>query len=455
MTTVLILTTGGSPEPLVKSISQIKPDYTIFICSKDQPGPPREMGSYIMVDGPGKPCKIRGGKEKGGEDRESIVVQTGLGAEHEAYEKVITSNPDNLAHCYNASLDAIHKALNLFPGARICADYTGGTKTMSSALSMAAIDHGGFELFVVSGPRKDLIKVASGTEMLRHVDWTPILWTKRRRVLDDLFTVHDYNGCIELIDELAYRMPIGSEQERQLHGYLAICRGFQVWDEFRHSEALEYLEPYGAVMSRELTFLRSIIRSREAYNVQTKAAVGEVDGCAEGVKPNLALVCDILRNAERRLNCGQFDDAVGRIYRALELMAQYVLLYIHPPVFTSDVRLESLPDNLKGKYIEIRKQQANNGKDRLELPLFKAYELLDELNHPLGSLFSERKEEMRNLLQVRNHSIFAHGLDPVPEDKAREFYLFVTSLLEACEKEMKLPGKYESQPQFPKKLPVL
>ena len=436
MTTVLILTTGGSWEPLVKSIKQLSPEYTIFICSGDQPGPPKEVGSYIMVDGPGTPCEIRRGKEKGGEDRESIVAQTGLGAENEAYEKVITPHADNLVECYNASLQAIQKALELFPGARIHADYTGGTKTMSSALVIAAIDHGGVELNLVSGPRRDLIKVASGTEMLRKVELTQILWMKRRSTLEELFAVFNYKGCIKLIDELACRMPVGTPQEKPLQGYLAICRGFDAWDEFRHEEALEYLDPYSAIMPQELGFLRSIIKSRKGYYDQAKAAAEEAKGFEEGVKPNFALVSDILRNAERCLQCEQFDDAVGRIYRALELMAQYALLYMYPPIYTSDVRLKSIPDSLKEKYTQIWEQHVSNGQDRLQFPLFRAYELLEDLKHPLGSLFSKRKGEMKNQLQLRNNSIFAHGLDPISEDKARELYAFATSMLEACEQEM-------------------
>ena len=90
MSSVLILTVGGSGEPLVKSIKQSKPDYTIFICSADEKEV-NAVGSEKMVDGAGKPCKTREG-----EYRESIVVQAGL--ETEQYEKVFIFSSNTFAN---------------------------------------------------------------------------------------------------------------------------------------------------------------------------------------------------------------------------------------------------------------------------------------------------------------------------------------------------------------------
>ena len=454
MPLVLILTTGSSCEPLVKAIQKSKPDYTIFICSGDNASPLKEVGSYITVDGPGKPCKIREGSDKGGEDREAIVVQTNLRAEYDGYEKLLTPNADNLAQCYRVAMEAITKAKERMPGCRIRADYTGGTKTMSAALAMAAIDQGEIELCVVSGPRKDLIKVSSGTEMLRQVDWMPIQWMRQRRILGDLFKTHDYSACIELIEEL-YSQPSGSEDTRKtLEGYLSICRSFQAWEEFRHQEAYEYLKPLGKVLSQELSFLNGIIDSYDKYKVQVKAAQGEGEGCAVGVKPNLGIIYDILCNAERRINMRQYDDAVGRIYRALELLAQTCLLYMQPPIFTSNVRIDQLPEKLRPKYQQILEQNGGDMKTGLQLPLLKAYELLNDLDHPLGRIAWKHRPRMLDLLKIRNNSRFAHGLESIKPKDAREFYQFVCELLNSAEEALKLSARYEKQARFPQKTPL-
>lgn len=454
MPLVLILTVGGSWEPLVKAIGDSKPDYTIFICSDNKVGPIKEVGSYIMVDGPGKPCKTREGPVNSGGDRESIVTQTNLGDEYEGYEKMSTPDVDNLAQCYHVCIGAISKAKGRIPGCRIRADYTGGTKTMSAALAMAAIDQGDIELFVVSGQRKDLIKVSSGTELLRKVNWMPIHWMRQRHILEGLFKAHEYAACIELINDLSSQSSDNYDTRKTLEGYLSICRGFQAWEEFRHEEALEFLNPYGRVLSSELTFLRGIVSSYRKYEIQVKAALGEGEACAVGVNPNFGLIYDILRNAERRIQKEQYDDAVGRIYRALELLAQTCLLYRHPPIFTSNVAIDKLPDELRAKYQKIYEEQGKDVKKGLQLPLFKAYELLNDLNHPLGKVFLEREGQMKGLLEIRNNSIFAHGLKSVEPKKTNDFYKFVCELITCTESALKLPARYNNQARFPEKPPL-
>lgn len=448
MSLVLILTTGGSDKPLVKSITQSKPDYIIFICSQDKEGPFKEVGSFRMVDGEGYPCKDKD------EKRESIVRQLGIRPEDKVYEKIYTSDADNLGSCYQAALEAISRAREISHGGRIRADYTGGTKTMSAGLAMAAVDQDDIEIYVVSGARRDLVKVSSGTEMLRQAEWTPILWARKRRVLADLFKTRDYKACIEIINDLAGNIPGNSELHKTLQASLSICQGFHAWEEFRHREALAYLEPFGKILSSELAFLRSIIRSYEAHEQQVRAARGEGTGCAVGVKPNLGLIYDILRNAERRLQKNEYDDAVGRTYRALELLAQICLLYHYPPIDTSDVRIENLPEAIQPKYQEIKFKRGNN-KGILQLALTKGYELLYDLDSPVGITVWKNKKEMLDLLQIRNNSIFAHGLKPVERRKAWDFYNFVCKLVDENEEIMQLTKKYSNQVQFPEILPVL
>jgi CRISPR-associated protein (TIGR02710 family) len=447
MSLVLILTTGGSDKPLVKSIIQSKPGYIIFICSQDREGPPNEVGSFRMVDGEGYPCKDKDG------ERVSIVRQLDIGAEY--YEKVYISDPDNIGLCYQAALEAIEKARKINQGGRIRADYTGGTKTMSSGLAMAAIDQDDIEIYVVSGLRRDLVRVSSGTEMLRQAEWTPILWTRKRRVLADLFKTRDYKACIETINDVAGNLPGNSKLHKVLNASLSICQGFHAWEEFRHREALNFLEPFGKILSAELAFLRFIIKSYESYEKQVMAARGEGQGCTMGVKPNLGLVYDILRNAERRLQKHEYDDAVGRTYRALELIAQICLLYNYPPINTSDVRIENLPEAIQQKYHDIKLNQVSKENSYLQLGLFRSYELLHDLNNPAGIIGWERRKEMLALLEIRNNSIFAHGLKPVEMSKAWEFYNFVCELVNEIEGKLKISNQYAKQPQFPDILPVL
>jgi hypothetical protein len=57
---VLLITVGGSPEPIITSIKTLEPDRVVFICSEEANG---QKGSKSQIIGAGKPCEIRSGAE--------------------------------------------------------------------------------------------------------------------------------------------------------------------------------------------------------------------------------------------------------------------------------------------------------------------------------------------------------------------------------------------------------
>src|SRR5262245_25101025 len=54
MTTALILTVGGSHQPILASLRQHRPDRVYFLCSADQG---KKFGSHVQVSGEGKVLK--------------------------------------------------------------------------------------------------------------------------------------------------------------------------------------------------------------------------------------------------------------------------------------------------------------------------------------------------------------------------------------------------------------
>lgn len=100
---VMILSVGGSAEPIVKAIKEEKPDYVYFLCSRGS------KGSELTIAGPGDPCgdprKIKCeacGNEQylGNPKGKAITVQAGLDTSR--YEIVAVGNPDDLGECYAA-----------------------------------------------------------------------------------------------------------------------------------------------------------------------------------------------------------------------------------------------------------------------------------------------------------------------------------------------------------------
>lgn len=154
MCKILFVTVGGSFQPIVTSFRSLQPDRVIFIASDG------EKGSQSQIIGQGTPCEVRqGGKVL--ERLPNIPAQLELG---ERFQKerdlILVQNPDDLSECYSKIHPFIRK-LQQEANYEIMADYTGGTKSLSAALVMAAIDCGVL-LYVTIAARDNLVKVEQG-----------------------------------------------------------------------------------------------------------------------------------------------------------------------------------------------------------------------------------------------------------------------------------------------------
>ncbi len=154
MSKILFVTVGGSFQPIVTSIRSLQPDRVIFIASDG------EKGSKSQVLGEGTPCEMRRGAEVI-ERLPNIPTQLDLGESfQQERDLILVQNPDDLSECYTKIYPFIRK-LQQETSHEIMADYTGGTKSLSAALAMTAIDCR-ILLYVTIAARNNLVKVEQG-----------------------------------------------------------------------------------------------------------------------------------------------------------------------------------------------------------------------------------------------------------------------------------------------------
>jgi CRISPR-associated protein (TIGR02710 family) len=407
MTTILFVTVGGSHQPIITAIETLKPDRVIFICSAG------DRGSKSQVIGSGTPCEVRKGSEI--VDRlPNIPTQTNLGSKFQpATDLVVLDNPDNLTECYQKIVAKIQEIQQISPLPTIKADYTGGTKTMTASLVIASIDHQ-VDLHLTTGDRLDLIRVEQG-EMTAQTQIAPVLV---QQTIDHYLPVflqqYNYPGAITQLTQLPSIGAIASGQKRAIQVLKDICQGFEAWDRFDHAAAMTSLKNYRQYPEIEsrLVFLQKVIDSRKeiADNVQLKLS-------AE--RHGYEVVQDLLLNAERRATQNRYDDAVGRLYRALELLAQ-VRLWQKYRIRTGDLDTSKLPADIRNKY-----------ENHDELGLFKSYVLLTRMeSEPIGILYQQHKEDIRQVLRKRNDSLFAHGFSPVNVNDYAEMHQAISDFIE-------------------------
>ncbi|MFN7357555.1 MAG: TIGR02710 family CRISPR-associated CARF protein [Pseudanabaena sp.] len=407
MTKILFITVGGSHQPIVTSIKSQNPDRVVFICSDGA------KGSKSQVLGEGKPCEVRKGTEVI-ESLPNIPTQLGLGDRFDAErDLVLIQETDNLKECYRKINQKIREVKQESPRAEIAADYTGGTKTMSVALATAALDSE-INLFITtSTTRQNLIKVESG-ERTRKATTTGVVVTKTvDKALPVYLQNYNYTAAIADLQNLLQSTELSSDQTRQIDELLDQCEGFDAWDRFDHRVALSRLQPYMRQTNIQPygLFLKKVIASRGLLDKELDTSDGMTGHGYEVVE-------DLLLNADRRASQKRYDDAVGRLYRAIELLEQ-IRLFKQYGILTGDVDISKLPAQLQTEY-EARK--ASNTKKKLQLALFQSYDLLSKFTEdPLGQLFLVYKDRILNSLETRNNSLFAHGFQPISENSYRAF----------------------------------
>ncbi|MGD1874758.1 MAG: TIGR02710 family CRISPR-associated CARF protein [Mastigocoleus sp.] len=399
MSKVLIVTVGGSYKPIVTAIETLQPERVVFICSDG------DRGSKPQVIGKGNPCEFRRGTEVI-ERLPNIPTQANLGERfQEDRDLVEIQEPDDLSECYIKASSTIQTIKRESPEAEIIADYTGGTKSMSVGLAMASLDYK-VQLYLTTANRTNIIKVERG-EMTGQASVSPLIAERTIEQFLPLFLhQHNYSAAVAELKQLSASMQLPADSKKKIQSLYYCCSGFETWDKFQHQEALDLLqsEKKRPEIKDFFISLKRVINSRSRIDDNFKITKEE-----EIPSHGYEIVQDLLLNAERRATQERYDDAVGRLYRALELLAQIRLLQEYE-IKTGSVELEKLPESLRTEY----QQQRSPSKKEIKLGLLNSYELLSKLpNEPLGELYQKNSKQLQNALSKRNNSLFAHGFQPI------------------------------------------
>ena len=406
MKTVLICTVGGSPQPVVHAVQQNRPDFVYFICStgEAEAASDRTISERTTrkVKGKCPRCDKTYMEEL---PLEPIAEQASLA--RDAYQVVPVEAPDELIQVDAACVAVEQDMETRFAGEalRAIANYTGGTKTMTLGLGAYALRTGGrWELQVnASASRADLIKVTSGDIALPQ-DVAGLLARDVLARAEEAAGRHDYEGAAETLQLLVSRtiLPLSERQpliERHKH-----FRMRAAWDRLDYEGALELCSS-----KEQAKTLKQLIRAVTLFTGEDPWGKMDVRG--------IVLVEDLMENAARCATRQRFDDAVGRLYRATELLAQVHLLREHD-LRTGDLDLSSaaVPEASRTWLEDLRDPRSG----KVRIGLFAAYQLLADMGDPLGRYFTDNRRRLHQVIERRNQSLFAHGLTSVDGEAWRK-----------------------------------
>lgn len=338
------------------------------------------------------------------------------------YECVEVDDENDAQKAYEAAVEAIRKLAQkgIAPN-NIAIDYTTGSKPMSAGALYAAITEGCADIVYVTGRRDENGRVISGTEKFLSLRPNELLARRYLAEAVRLFNAWQFSAAKQILDEFLCPFPKNkvSQLFPQLDGLRKLCDAYHAWDAFDHITAQKAFEAVDKTVMRQWSSAEKQIANNKGWvnklarNLQSQDLNERL--CKE-------LLVDLWANALRRIEEKRFVDAVARLYRLCELIAQFRLWRCYG-IDTSDVDMSKVPKSVRKKLERYR-----NERGKVQIPLQASYQLLAALGDEIGKAWD--KPELKHAISARNCSIAAHGLEPVSSEVAEKLKDAVEPLLQ-------------------------
>ncbi|WP_153304347.1 TIGR02710 family CRISPR-associated CARF protein [Desulfosudis oleivorans] len=388
----MIVSVGGTPAPVIESIRHFRPVFVSFFASQE------------TLD---KVMEIKGAIKAAGLELQSEVT--------------LAENVNDLLHCHKKAEEAVARVIGRGHSRdSVIVDYTGGTKNMSVALSLAAITHG-FSFSYVGGTRRtrgNVGTVENGAEkVFQSVNPWDFLAVEERKKIALLFNRHQFKAAGQLCADLAEK----NVNRRLVYKKIGLMiEGFHEWDLLRHKTAVRRFEKceIDELLDDENKGVQAFAKAAKAL----LPFLADAAGCGE--KPCPAYILDLFANAERRFDEGKTDDAVLRLYRIVEMAGQQRLMDTNG-IDTSNAAPEKLPAGLKSIYEE---KYMDPESKTIKISMAAGYSLLKEMGDDLGLQFYDQKDSFLKIQDSRNHSFLAHGFRSAREAAYMSLRDFIVSL---------------------------
>jgi len=420
----LLTSVGSTPEPVIECIKQLEPTHVCFFVSPQSREQTLEQEIIPRL--------------------KSSKAQDRLSYSH----YVETPDPESLEECYRVLRQAVPTLLSgwhINPD-ELVVDITGGTKVMTASLVIATLRYTPRYYYVGSKSlearteNQNGWRVRSGDERVIQAANPWQLYAEEE--LQQMAVLFD-SGRFSVARELAEKIARMVHQEQRAL-YMGVCQAIEAyaaWDLFAYRKATNLMKqsiakilPYA--LARDST--SDPIARLGAQLKNHKDLLEKLAGMSCLSKPELHRLqtLDLLANARRRGALeGRYDDAVARLYAALESLARDQLKDKYG-IDNGSAAPEQIPESIRMDFVA---RYSRDG--RLSFGLEASYILLAELGDTLGLKYRQRSKELRNVLNARNQSRLAHGAQPVEESTFKNLWQITLEFANVHEQEL---------PEFPR-----
>jgi CRISPR-associated protein (TIGR02710 family) len=429
---VLVATVGGSPAPIAAALKILRPDVVYFIVSKSETG---SVGSANMVNSP----EINYGTIDNPITGPGLRGVDGCPPHVGAPIEVPADDPDRVFAQCSELLGMVQRS---HPDSRIIVDYTGGTKSMTGGLLMAALGRKGVMVQFMSGLRPDLTQVRAGTEKPKQMSADFVMALREFDRMEALMAAFDYGAALlvaENLEKWLLRNPgTPKRAKRKLEQAKKFLTILDLWDRFDIVNAGQRArddDENGGDVARALDGLGLLQPLRAFANGDRSQATW-------------SLCADLWLNTQRCAARGRYDDAIARVYRLTEAAVQAELWDRHK--IQSPPPWDKVPDEFKAGIRVINSGQHPRKYKAAPLGLDRSFQFALSLE-PTGRFAKALSSGLNEhggppWTARRNNSILAHGFSPLGRDQWIECEKWVSKHLRS------LWLEYE-HPQLPREFP--
>lgn len=333
----------------------------------------------------------------GSEDSKNTIshIEDKINEDYGGYEFIPIEHIDDFKEFFNAFKSKIME----FGDDKVIIDYTSGTKTMTMAAAFASMIYHK-NLVFVSGKRENGL-VKPGTEKIISQNLYPVYDDLMMEKVKEFFNSNRFEAGKKLLEDVV--------EAKNKDIYTQLFDIYFNFDNINYEKAFElFTEDFLNKVLKAFPDLKSQIP-------QNRMALQTIMDKSHKLRC-YCILASLLNNAKRRYTEGKYDDAIARLYRSFELIAQ-IRLKEKYNINTSKVDLESLKKRgLTEDYLNTLKTCKSDLNEEVKIGLIKDYDLLSHLNDDLGIFYAENVNDITECSSFRNKSILAHGLNYQTED---------------------------------------
>ncbi len=395
--TLLICTVGGSPEPIVKALTHWRPIKVWFVPSAQTKG---SIEHDTVRDGKSVLSIVNAAKAA------EFPLDAGRYDIHEL------NDGENLALCLTELqrlTGDIERWVKRGENFDVVVDFTGGTKCMSAAISLQASRWPCVFSYVGGARTKGNVGIVEpGHERVVHQEnpWQALGY----RAVEDLVVLLDQHAFLsaETLARKTKERVNRAERKSEFAVLEQLAKGLDAWDRFDHKGGKSALDN----VVKAANNLRAVLGQERGNKIveAVERLTAHLQELCTAKPPSHHHVLDLLANAKRRKDEGRFDDAVARLYRAIEAIAQVALKEAHGIDSTEKVPLVKIPEALRSTWA------ARTNEGVVALGIQDDYALLAAFGDPVGKKFQDAGlSGTKSPLVARNRSILAHGFERVTD----------------------------------------